>query len=275
MIISRWNGFEIDSSEGYYVFEKESEDVKEGWDFLQKLLSSPLLWHEVSFTLIPIETHKKDVENYLSKKLEQGVIEKFEHEYEDEIEEERKEYDFTDEDEDEGHLPSHIPPEFKTSILSFLDIFNHLKNLLSLISINFCIAPLKSLPKDEYKRLRSWFIRQFDNKEEGESRWRNYCRIKEKDFELLGNTELTNCPEPLDAFEGNFEFYSKKYLSFRLNMPAMDPSLMIYLLLTLVRSFDLKFKGTHYTFDYTPDKLKSLRNDDTFDYSPDKLKLLK
>ena len=274
MIISRWKGFEIDSSEGFYVFKRDLKNVEEGWDFLIKLLNSPLLWDKVSFTLIPIEAHKKDVENYLSKKLEQGVIEKFEHEFSVDIEREKKEYDFTDEDEEEGHIPSHIEPEFKTSISSFLEIFNHLKNLLSLISVNFCIAPLESLPKEEYEKFRSWFIRQFYNKKRGNSRWEYYCGIEEEEFRLSGNTELINFQEDTDPFEGNFELYSKNYSSFRFNVPGMDPSLMIYLLFTLVESFDLEFNGNHFTCEKAPDRLRTSR-DGHHDYSADRLKKLK
>ena len=148
MIISRWQGFEIDSSEGYYAFERDLEDRQEGWIFLRKLLCSPLLWNKVSFTLMPLLNHQKEVRDFLAQKMEQGVIEKFEHEYPEDIEIERSEYDFTydEDDEDDDHIPSHIPPGFICSCSQFLDIAGHLKERLDLISVNFCIAPLERLP---------------------------------------------------------------------------------------------------------------------------------
>jgi hypothetical protein len=254
MIIFRWNGFEIDSSEGYYAFEKDIEVFEDGWDFLIKLLFSPLLWPTVSFTLIPLETRREKVEGYLKNKREQGLIEKFVHSYPDEAREEKEDYDFTDEI--DSHLPSHIPPDYKSSISSFLDILNNLKYLVELISVNFSIVPLRSLSKEEYEKFRTWFVEQFNDKKKGSSRWTSYCRIEEKKFELLGNTELTNCWDDYEAFGGNFELNTKKSLGFRLNIPAADPSLLVYLLSTIVDSYKLKFRGNHLTVDLSPDKLK-------------------
>ena len=274
MIISRWNGFEIDSSEGYYSFEKDIKNAEEAWNFLINLLFCPLIWPKISFNLIPIEIYKQDVETYLSEKLKLGAIEKFEHEQPEEVEEEKKEYDYHDEI--DGHLPSHIYPDFKTSLSSFFDIINNLKNVVRMLSVNFCLAPFKDLPEDEYQKLQAWFLRQFKDKGEGKTRWQYYFRVEEKDFKLLGNTEDTSSFSPPDSFEGSFEFFLKgSIFSYRLNIPAVDPSLMIYLLLMLLEDFDLKFRGTHYTFDHTPDKIQLLREPDMYDYPADKLKLLK
>ena len=258
MIISRWKGFEIDSSEGYYAFERNLEDREEGWSFLRKLLSSPLIWNKVSFALNPSHNHQKEVKDFLVQKVEQGVIEKFEHEFPEEIETERSEYDFTDEEDD--HIPSHIPPEFISSLSIFLDILNHLKDLLSLISINFCISPFESLPIGEYKNLHTWFMDQFKNKKKAARLWQFHSQIMEKDFTFQGNTELNNCPESVDPFEGNVELYSGDYCNVRFNIPARDPSLMIYLLITIIDSFNLHFRGNHYTFDDTPDRIKKLKD---------------
>jgi hypothetical protein len=81
MIISRWKGFEIDSSEGYYAFEKNLETIEEAWGFLKDLLSSPLVWGQVSFTILPREDHKQYVEDFLKKKHRQEIINAFEYDY--------------------------------------------------------------------------------------------------------------------------------------------------------------------------------------------------
>jgi len=271
MIISHWKGFEIDSSEGYYAFERDLEDSQEGWNFLRKILSSPLLWEKISFALIPFHNHQKEVKDFLAQKVGQAVIEKFEHEFPEEMEIERAEYDFTDEEDD--HLPSHIPPEYISSVSILLEVLDEMKDLLKLISINFCIAPLESLPISEHKKLHEWFLHQFKNKRKGKQSWSFHNEIMETDFRLLGNTELNNCPEPVDPFEGNVELYSGEFYSFRLNIPTIDPSLMIYLLTTTMNSFDLKFRGNHYGFDETPDRIKKLR--DGYDLNEDSVECLK
>jgi len=68
MIISRWKGFEIDSSEGYYVFNKNLHNKKEGWNFLSKLLKSPLLYKKIAFDIYfnDENQHKKIRENWNS-----------------------------------------------------------------------------------------------------------------------------------------------------------------------------------------------------------------
>lgn len=275
MIISRWKGFEIDSSEGYYAFERDLNDRKQGREFVRKLIASPLLWNKVSFTLLPLKNFKEEVENYLLKKLTDNKIEKFRHEFPEELERDKAEYDFMDDIDD--HLPSHILPEFISSPSAFLEIFEDSKNFLRLLSLNFCINPLENLPQDEYNKLQKWFLNQFKNEKQGKKRWTEYCEIDNTYFELYGNTELCNCPEPFDPFEGNFELYSesftKKRCSFRFNAPAKDPSLMIYLLFQLTDSFFLKFRGNHYNFDETPDRIKKLK--DGYDLNEDSIKLLK
>ena len=72
MIISRWKGFEIDSSEAYYYFQNEIEEVEEGFDFMRRLLTSPLVWSKISFNLVPLEEHESKVTEFLQGKTEKG-----------------------------------------------------------------------------------------------------------------------------------------------------------------------------------------------------------
>jgi len=234
MIISRWNGFEIDSSEGYYVFEKNLKSAEKGWDFLIKLLNSPLLWHKIAFYFYPKETHKKRVKNHLSKLLKKGLIE-------------------------EGNKYEYCGLPYVSSISSLLDILKSLKNSLSEISLNFCIAPLKSLPKDEYEKLRVWFLSQFEDKKKGKSRWRDYCKIEEKDFSLGEIETFTDSWVDYYAFETNFTLNLEEPVSFTFNLCAGDPSLILYLISTLVKRFKLKFIGDHgISVDRRPEKIIEL-----------------
>lgn len=261
MIISRWKGFEIDSSEGYYAFERDFSDRELSREFVRKLTASPLLWNRVSFTFLPQKDFKQELETYLYTKLTENTIEKFRHEFPDELERDKITYDFNDDIDD--HLPSHIQPEFVSSPSVFLDIFEDSKNFLSLLSLNFCINPLKNLPQDEYNKLQKWFLKQFKNENQGKKRWEVYCEVDKTSFELRGNTELCNCPELSDPFEANVELFSESFTkessSLRFNAPAKDPSLMIYLLFQLIDSFFLQFRGNHYNFDQTPDKIKKMK----------------
>jgi len=262
MIISRWNGFEIDSSEGYYAFERDLKEREIARDFLRKLVNSPLTWEKVSFTLLPFQNYKNEVENYLLKQLKNNKIEKFKHDFPDELEREKVNYDFKDYIDD--HLPPHIMPEYICSRDSFLEIFEDSKNFLNLLSLNFCIKPLRKLPENEYKKLREWFLNQFNKKKRGKTIWEYLCEIDSKQFELSGVNYLNSCPEDSDPFEGNLEIYSeffaKKSCSFRFNASAINPSLMIYLLFQVIDSFYLKFRGNHYMFDDSPDKIKQLKD---------------
>ena len=263
MIISHWKGFEIDSSEGYYAFEKNLETIEEAWDFLERLLSSPLVWDQVSFTLLPREKFKQYVEDYLKKKIRQGIIREFE--YEDEFEkaeilEFRDDYDYTDMD--DGHLPSHIDPDYQTMIPLFLDIFHHLKTFLLLISVNFCLKPLILLSEVESLKFHSWFLSQFKDKKEVRERWLKYSRVKEKKFELRGNCEADYAWENHLAFEGNFEAYSGNPPSFRINLSAADPTLLVYLVSSLIDQFKFVLRGRPQLEDYKPDKLKLVKKGD-------------
>ena len=263
MIISHWKGFEIDSSEGYYAFEKNLETIEEAWDFLERLLSSPLVWDQVSFTLMPREKFKQYVEDYLKKKIRQGIIREFE--YEDEFEkaeilEIRDDYDYTDMD--DGHLPSHIDPDYQTMIPLFLDIFHHLKTFLLLISVNFCLKPLDNLSENESLKFHSWFLNQFKNKRKAENRWKLYYDVKEDEFELTGNSEADYTWENSKAFEANFEGYAGHPSSFRINIPSPDPSLLVYLVSTIIKDCEFVFRGNHHWMDYAPEKLQQVKNED-------------
>ena len=265
MIISHWKGFEIDSSEGYYAFEKNLNTIDVAWDFLEKLLSSPLVWEKVSFTLLPREDHKQYVEDFLKKKHHQGIINAFEYEYEDGYEKDealeiRNEYDYTDMEDD--HLPSHISPDYQTTVPLFLDTFHQLKSSLLLISVNFCLKPLINLSEVESLTFHSWFLSQFKDKKEARERWLTYSRVKEKKFELTGNSEADYTWEDSKAFEANFEGYAGHPSSFRINIRSPDPSLLVYLVSTIIKDCEFVFRGNHHWMDYAPEKLQQVKNED-------------
>ena len=265
MIISRWKGFEIDSSEAYFYFQNEMEEVEDGFDFMRRLLTSPLVWHEVSFHLVPLEAHKKRMRKLLQDWISKGLVKEIE--YEDYLVREVMDviagYDYHDMD--ARHLPSHIDPLYDTDVPTFLDIIDKLKNYVELISVNFCVAPLKSLPPDEYEKFRSWFIKQFDDTEAAESRWNDYCRISGDDLALEGISDDTSNWGELNAFDGSFEIFNKPPYSYRYILPGCDPSLTVYVLSELFERFVLRSGGPHgVTLDYSPDKLRLYKG-----YDPD------
>jgi len=265
MIISRWKGFEIDSSEGYYAFEKGLLAIEEAWEVLEKLLSSSLLWDQLSFTLLPQKKDKQFVEDFLNKKCHQGIIKKFEYEYDDEFEREealeyKNKYDYTEMEDD--HLPSHIAPDYQTTVDLFPDIFHQLKTSLLLVSVNFCIKPLSHLLEVEYLKFHSWFLKQFRSKKKAESRWEIYCDVTEDEFELTGNSEADYTWEMPKAFEANFEGYTGHPSSFRINIPSPDPSLLVYLVSTIIKDCEFVFRGNHRWMDYKPEKLQLDKNED-------------
>ncbi|MBN2255566.1 MAG: hypothetical protein JW736_07655 [Deltaproteobacteria bacterium] len=257
MIISRWNGFEIDSSEGYYAFEKNTETADESWVFLEKLLSSPLVWEQVSFALRPREECRRQVSDYLREALIRGTIRKFE--YTDEIEKEevsesRDAYDYADMDDD--HLPSHMAPEYQAAIPAFLDAVHDLKSCLLLVSVNFCLKPLAQWNEAEARAFRSWLENQFSDKKKAKERWREYSEVKAEDFSLRGNCEADYSWEPPGVFEANFEMSIAPPASFRVNIPFPDPSLPVYLVSTLIDRYKFIFRGNHRRLDHKPEKLK-------------------
>ena len=264
MIISTWKGYEIDSSEGYYAFENKIDTLEEGWNFLEKLLTSQLLWSRISFALVPGDKFKQQVEGYLQDKFDQGIIKKFE--YEDEIDEAeakafQKDYDYTDMA--DGHLPSHIDPDYETTPAFFLYILQHLKKFLLLASVNFCVNPFSRLSEAELKKFHSWFLDQFRNKKKAENRWMQYSEIKENHFKLRGNCEADYSWDTPSAFEANFEMYSGHPPSFRINVPAVDPSLVVYLVSTLIHEFEFVLRGRSQLMNEKPGKLKLRKRGDS------------
>ena len=57
MIKSRWKGYEIDSSEGYYGFTSDVTDTEERWRLLNKVFASPLLWNKAAFNMTGRNDH--------------------------------------------------------------------------------------------------------------------------------------------------------------------------------------------------------------------------
>ena len=51
MIISRWRGFEIDSSEGYFDVRENLNSEEQGLEILYQLLANPLLMNKIGFAL--------------------------------------------------------------------------------------------------------------------------------------------------------------------------------------------------------------------------------
>jgi len=70
MIISRWRGFEIDSSEGYYYFSPEVGSLDRAFEFLEAILRSRLISPEVSFYIEPFSERRMEVYELLDGKFE-------------------------------------------------------------------------------------------------------------------------------------------------------------------------------------------------------------
>ncbi len=255
MIISRWRGFEIDSSEAYFYFQNEMAEVEEGYDFMRRLLTSPLVWSKISFNLVPLEEHEGKVTEFLQAKTEKGEIAKVEY-YDHAINEvlrgiEEYRYD----DETDGHLPSHIDPLYETTAAAFLDILDEMKDYAGLISVNFSVAPLKSLPADEHEKFRSWYLDQFEDLEMGKKRWDGFCEVTEDDLAPDGICDHTDFYDRTFSFDGSFEIHNKPPFSYRYIFPGHDPSLTFYVLSQLLEHFSISFGGCHgVSCDNSPDK---------------------
>lgn len=267
MIISRWKGFEIDSSEGYYYFQNDMEYVNKGYDFMRRMLTSPLVWHQVTFTLVPLKDHEERVKELVGDYILKDLVKKIEHGdwVTREIENGIERYDYHDMG--DGHLPSHIDPMHEAGVPTFLEIVEKLKNDVKLISVNFCIKPLKSLSSEERNRFRSWYLNQFENIKEGKSEWRMYCKqVTEDEIYPEGIIDDTSHWGPSYSFLGSFELYNRPPYSYRYIVPGTDPSLTLYLLSELLERFAMRFGGCHgISCNNSPDNLKLYKGFDPDD----------
>jgi len=233
MIISRWTGFEIDSSEGYFVFDKNLEGEKTGLDILDMLFSSPLIWNKVAFEISAPGGKTEHIYDHLADLCKKG-----------EIEDTEEMYDW-------------CPYRYACSTSKLMEIFKDFKYDWKSLYLNFSIAPLKSMPKKEQKKMSSWFIEQFKKRKEGKQRWKDYRSISEKDIKLAGNSEMTDEWSDHFALEGSFELNLEKPYGFLFYISAGDPSLMIYLLSSLFDDFELSYEGDHgISIDLTPGNLE-------------------
>jgi hypothetical protein len=226
MILSRWQGFEIDSSEGYYVFEKEMDHTEEGWLFLRKLLLSPLLWPKVAFEVEPLEKYRKSLTEKQAGLLRRKVIERAEI---------------------QGPF-SHVghPRPYAASLPSFITFIEKARSEIASLSLNFCLAPLRSLRKGAYRKFREWYVARFNDARTGKKRWRKYLRVSSNDLRLRGNVSETDLWTDSFAFEARFDLRLRRPFQYSLFVPASDPSLFVYLLTTLAEYYWLVFKGDHY-----------------------------
>jgi hypothetical protein len=255
MIISRWKGFEIDSSEAYFYFQNDMAEVEEGYDFMRRLLASPLIWKKVSFTIMPLKEHESKVTEFLQGKTEKGDIAKVEY-YDDCIDEVLREIEeYRYDDKTDGHLPSHIDPLYETTAAAFLDIIDEMKGFTELISVNFSIVPLKSLPADEYEKFHSWYMDQYEDLEMGKIRWDDFCEVSGDDLPIHGICEHTDFYDRTFSLSGSFEFHNKPPFSYRYILTGHDASLTFYVLSQLLERFTISFGGCHgVSCDRSPDK---------------------
>jgi hypothetical protein len=232
MIISRWRGFEIDSSEGYYGFCREMEHVDDGWNFMARLLGSPLVWIKVAFSLTAVRKKARELGARVEEFLEAGRIESAEDKY------------------------PYCQFAHAARIPVFLELIEPLRNLLRQVEVNFCLAPISRMPVEESENLRKWFRLQFQDERRAKERWQDYLRVREKHFMLRGNNRATDEWLDVYAFEGNFCLLQEKPFSYAVYLSAGDPSLMIHFLETLTANVEIEYFGDHYiSINLTPDRL--------------------
>ena len=231
MIIARWQGFEIDSSEGYYVFAQEMEHIDDGWGLLSRLLSSPLVWQTVGFELRPIKGREGKVDGTLSEWRKDKRIRGMKRE-------------------------DYSGPIDTISAADFLSLFREVRADLEAAAVRFAVVPPKLMSSDAYGKLKRWFLRQFADEETAEVRWAGYCRVKETDIQLLGHTDMTDSWTDAMGLEATFEIRLMKPFEYKVFVPAVDPTMIVYLLRSLTDQFGLVFEGDHYiSINLTPDFL--------------------
>jgi len=233
MIISRWRGFEIDSSEGYYVFDREMEHVEEGWDFMLRLLTSPLLWDKIAFHASPVERQGDKVNARIQAVLERGSPK------------------------ESQPVSEYCQFPYAAGKSTFLGLVKALRSSLAVIHINFCLAPFNVMPVEELARLKAWFFKQFSDRKEAIRRWKNYSQVRPDDFMLRGHSEMTDEWVENYAFEAYFQLRLTSPFSYGMSVSAGDPSLMLYLLSTLTQRYDLQYVGDHHiSINLQPDRLE-------------------
>jgi hypothetical protein len=231
MIIAGWRGFEVDSSEGYYVFDREMEHVDDGWRFLKRLLASPLVRKTVAFSLRPRRGGPGGVDGFLAELRRAGRIRA------------EKPDEFSD--------PIDIAPAS-----DFLALFREVRADLASASIHFALVPPERLERGARAELKKWFFLQFANGETARLRWSDYLRVEEKDIRLSGCTELTNGWTDAEGLEATFEINLESPFGYRVLVPAVDPTLIVYLLRQITDRFRLVYEGEHgISIDLTPDHL--------------------
>lgn len=232
MIISRWRGFEIDSSEGFYVFDKDMEHVEEGWEFMLRLLTSPLLWDRVAFFVSSIEGEGDKVDDRLQGLLERGLPQ------------------------ESQPVSEYCQLPYVARIPAFLDLVKDLRSSLAVVEINFCLAPFAEMPVEELAKLKTWFFKQFSDRKKANERWKDYSKVRQSDFLLRGHSEMTDEWMETYAFEARFDLHLTTPFRYGMSISAGDPSLMLYLLASLTPRYDLEYLGDHYiSINLQPDRL--------------------
>jgi hypothetical protein len=260
MIITKWKGYEIDSSEGYYQFEEQDIDVDEGYDIIKRLFAVPEIFNKVGFRLIAKDPHKEKLEKIINEKLSDGTIEKLEHKdghtkYEPSKDDD---YDYFKNQRDGMRLflDSQIVPLYKIDTKLFLELIENMKGELELISFIFAVAPLKSLAPEVYENFYSWYVEKFKIIGHGKTQWKYYCECEEKDIDLTSMNEITYAGGPIDFFTGGFEMVDSYRSAYAFHFPSGDPSGIIHLVEQVLDHFDIWFCGRG-SMGQAPDEIQS------------------
>lgn len=220
MIISRWRGFEIDSSEGYYLYRKEPEHTEEGWNVMLRLLRSPLVLGKIAFSLEALPEKGKELRKRLKELLAEARLEEF--------------------------LPNedYVSLDYMAPIPVFLEIVESRRDSLSRVELNFCLKPFSEMPPEELQRLRSWFLQPgnaYKDEPAARQQWDKLAEINEKDLGLIGMTDNRHAEDISLAFEAHFRLDLGKPFWYEVSTSGVDASLVTYLFLTLVPGSDFKY----------------------------------
>jgi len=265
LIISRWRGFEIDSSEGFYFFEKEVSEAERGIEYMKSLLAHPLVLPWVSFALVPLPGR-----DHITRELSVLARQK-------EIYEAREQESFRAESENmkacyeyqDGHRRD---PDYMAQASRFLALVDRHQKDLALISLNYTLS-VRSLPKAERDKLHAWFMEQYEDQQKARDHWDYFTQEAqdlvpekeelEKGFVLLGEDSV---PEGvgfletynfglIDGLDGSFEIKCAEPASFRMLAAPSYPVFMVYLAEQIMGEYKFESYGRE-TDQFIPDNLK-------------------
>jgi len=281
MILSRWQGFEIDSSEGYYLFSQDLESLDRGFEFMERLLRSPLLSPWISFTIVAMPEHESPVKKQLKDMQHQGIIiEMKEQEFcRHETEMGKRDYSYyliEKNGEFPEPRPAHRDPDYMAPVEEFLRIAGQLKEKALLISVNFEIRCFENIPPEELYALRDWFTKQYGDRERAQRKWEEFEQFEDEvpeeeplsrgyavigeDSTIDGVSTHSDCYNDSDPLQGSFELYCKRPCYYRLVADPNDPTFMVYLAGRLLDEFEFKLQGMN-SCDNSPPNLELSKGD--------------